>query len=492
MNKKHTKKLKISTIVGYSFICLYAAAAISFLLFCIDLDMLPAIYIFIEVVVLAILCVLFMIMQRKFSLSVISDGLCFIFSLGLFAGCYFIYQTGSTLSNVASTEAQTDVVSVYVMDDDPAQSLQDIADYQFGISATVDRKNTDKTIDSLEQQLGSPLSVDEYDDLFSMMDDLQSGGLDSVIINSAYVGIIADVEGYSWVSTELREITSVAHEVAKEDENTVPDDVPETFIMYLSGIDTYGGISARSRSDVNILAVVNTNTKKILLLSTPRDYYVDYSVTGGAKDKLTHAGIYGIDASMDALERLYDIDIDYYLRVNFTGFMDIIDALGGIDVYSEYDFTVQNIRDYQKGYNHLSGIEALAFARERYSFAEGDYQRADNQMEVIRAVIDKCASSSLLTSYGSVMNAVSGSFETSMPEDQIASLVKMQLSDMATWDITSYTVSGESTYAETYSMPGQELYVIVPDENDIMKAKNMISEVYGADDESSSSNETTQ
>ena len=153
--------------------------------------------------------------------------------------------------------------------------------------------------------------------------------------------------------------------------------------MYLSGIDTYGGISARSRSDVNILAVVNTRTKNILLLSTPRDYYVDFEATGGAKDKLTHAGIYGVEQSMDALERLYDIDIDYYLRINFTGFVDIIDALGGVDVYSDYDFTVQNIKEYHKGYNHLDGLEALAFARERYSFADGDYQRARNQMEVI-------------------------------------------------------------------------------------------------------------
>lgn len=492
MTKRRKKRLKPSAIVGYSFLGLYAVAAIAFLMFCLDLNMLPVMYIIIEVVVLAVLGVLFAIMQRKFSLSVISDMLCFIFSIGLFAGCYFIYQTGSTISNVASTEAQTNVISVYVMDDDPAQSLQEIADYQFGISATVDRENTDNAISSLRDQLGSELSVSEYEDLFTMVDDLRSGRTGAVIINSAYLGIVSDVEGYSWVLTDLREVSSVALEVADAGRNDVPDDVPETFVMYLSGIDTYGGISARSRSDVNILAVVNTRTKNILLLSTPRDYYVDYSVTGGAKDKLTHAGIYGIDASMDALERLYDIDIDYYLRVNFTGFIDIIDALGGVDVYSEYDFSVENIRSYQQGYNHLTGLEALAFARERYSFAEGDYQRADNQMEVIRAVIAKCASSSLLTNYTSVMRAVAGSFDTNMPEDQIASLVRMQLADMSSWDINSYTVSGESASAETYSMPGQNLYVIIPDESDVNNAKEMISEVYGTNDESSGSNETAQ
>ena len=230
--------------------------------------------------------------------------------------------------------------------------------------------------------------------------------------------------------------------------------------------------------------VVNTKTKEILLLSTPRDFYVDYSVTGGAKDKLTHAGIYGIDASIDALERLYDIDVNYYLRVNFTGFTDIIDALGGVDVYSEYDFTVQNVREYQEGWNHLTGTEALAFARERYSFADGDYQRGENQMEVIRAVIEKCASSSMLTNYTSVMRAVSGSFETNMPETQIAELVRMQLSDMSGWNVTSYMVSGQSEYAETYSMPGQELYVIIPDQTTVEEAKTKIREVYGTGENS--------
>ena len=174
---------------------------------------------------------------------------------------------------------------------------------------------------------------------------------------------------------------------------------------------------------------------------------------------------------MDALEQLYGIDIDYYLRLNFTGFMDIIDALGGIDVYSEYKFTVKPIKTYEVGMNHLSGIEALAFARERYSFEDGDFQRAKNQMEVIRALVQKAASSSLLTNYSSVMKAVSGSFETSMPQDQIAALVKMQLSDMSQWNIKSYTTGGAGRNAETFSMPGQQLYVIDLDAAAVEEAK---------------------
>lgn len=254
----------------------------------------------------------------------------------------------------------------------------------------------------------------------------------------------------------------------------VPKNIPDSFVMYLSGIDTYGSVAKRSRSDVNILAVVNTEAKEVLLLSTPRDAYVEYSATQGTKDKLTHAGIYGVEASMDALKRLYDVEIDYYVKINFTGFMEVVDALGGIEVYSDYDFSVGTLKDYKKGYNKLNGIEALAFARERYSFPEGDYQRAKNQMEVIRAVVKKCVSSSMLVNYGSVMEALAGSFETNMPNEQIAALVRMQLSDRAQWEIISYTAEGTNTQAQTYSMPGQKLDVIQLSEESIAMAKQLI------------------
>lgn len=259
----------------------------------------------------------------------------------------------------------------------------------------------------------------------------------------------------------------------------IPAEIPASFVLYISGIDTYGGLSARSRSDVNILMAVNTTDKKILMLATPRDFYVDFAASKGQKDKLTHAGIYGVSASMDALERLYTIKIPYYLRINFSGFIQVIDALGGVDVYSDYDFTVKNIRDYHKGYNHLTGLEALAFARERYSFANGDYQRAKNQMEVIRAVIDACTSPAFLKNYRSVMKAIGGSFETNMPEDQITALAKMQLSDNREWNMDTFTADGTSAYKPTYSMPGRNLYVILPNSESVQKAKALLNETMG-------------
>lgn len=492
MLKMKHKALSLRQKIGYSFLSVYSVAALIFLVFCLKVDMLPAVYLGIITVVFAILGVLFWIMHRKWSTSVMADVLSTLFAVICIAGCFFIDKMDTTIGHIASSDMQTEVVTVYVKQDDAAQTIEDARDYKFGRVSTIDKENTDKTIEEIGIKTGKDLDVQEYDNMQEMLDALKDDTLGAIVINSSYIGIAADAEGYEWVSAGLRELTSVSHEVAAGNEQTVPEDVPETFIMYLSGIDTYGGVSARSRSDVNILAVVNTKTKDILLLSTPRDSYVDFGATGGAKDKLTHAGIYGVEQSMDALERLYDIDIDYYLRINFTGFVDIIDALGGIEVYSDYDFTVEPIKEYHKGYNQLTGLEALAFARERYSFADGDYQRAKNQMEVIHAVIKKAASSSLLTNYSSVMNAVAGSFETNMPRDQISALVKMQLSDMSSWNITSYTTTGQSQYAETYSMPGQQLYVIIPDERNVEEAKRMINEVYGTDDKSSDSNETAQ
>lgn len=255
-------------------------------------------------------------------------------------------------------------------------------------------------------------------------------------------------------------------------------DAPEgTFVLYMSGADTWGSAAVRSRSDVNILAVVNTNTKKILLVSTPRDYYVPLSISKGVKDKLTHAGIYGVQVSMDTLGLLYGVNVDYYLKVNFTGFVGIIDALGGVEVYSDSTFSVGDAFYYTEGMNSMNGIEALAFARERYSFAIGDRARGTHQMEVIKAVISKCASAAVLNHYSDVMNAMSGCFSTNLSKNTIASLVRMQLDDMTQWSVSSISVDGTGDTKSTYSVPSKKGYVMIPDELTVQIAKDQIAAV---------------
>ena len=261
----------------------------------------------------------------------------------------------------------------------------------------------------------------------------------------------------------------------------------EPFVIYLSGVDTRGELTENARSDVNILAAVNPVTKRVALVNTPRDYYVDLAGTS-SKDKLTHAGLYGVETSMETLGNLYGVNVDHYIRINFAGFISIIDALGGVDVYSDQAFTSVGSPGYYdpttfvEGWNHLDGKSALAFARERHAFASGDIQRGINQMKVIDAMLNKIKSPALLMGFSKIMDAASDCFVTSFSQDQISALVRMQLSDFAEWDIESYTVTGTSSSStKCYSAKGQKLYVMKPDDSSVSKAKEMIASVLGGE-----------
>ena len=412
--------------------------------------------------------------KRKRLLWIIAGIILLILIVIFMIGFYYISVMKRTLDEVTTIGEPKNMISVYVLEDDPANEIEDTAGYVYGVNrAGEDTQQLDPVLSQLGDKLGQKPEVTEYENYFALADGLRAQTCRAILLHDSYVESIAEAEGYEWVLEGIRRIGTLEweEEQSGEEELTVPVDMPETFVVYISGIDTFGSISARSRSDVNILAAVNTKSKEVMMVSTPRDYYVDFAATKGKKDKLTHAGIYGVENSIGALEGLYGIDIDYYLRINFSGFVNVIDALGGVEVYSDYDFTVKNIKEYHKGYNQLTGIEALAFARERYSFAQGDYQRAKNQMEVIRAVIQKCTSPALLKNYSAVMEAIGGSFETNMPEDQILSLVKMQLSDNRQWNISTYTTEGTGALRQTYSMPGRNLYVILPNEESVAEAK---------------------
>ena len=272
----------------------------------------------------------------------------------------------------------------------------------------------------------------------------------------------------------------------------------EPFVVYLSGVDTRGDLTDKARSDVNIIAAVNPVTKQVVLINTPRDYYVDLAGTN-SKDKLTHAGLYGVQTSMDTLGNLYGVDVQHYIRINFAGFINIVDALGGVDVYSDQAFTSVGSPGYYdpttfvEGWNHLDGKAALAFARERHAFKTGDVQRGINQMKVIDAMLNKIKSPALLMGFTKILDAVSDSFVTSLSQNQISALVRMQLSDFAEWNIERYTVTGSSgSSTKCYSAKGQKLYVMKPDENSVAKAKEMIAAVLGGEGTVSSTTQTPE
>ncbi len=281
------------------------------------------------------------------------------------------------------------------------------------------------------------------------------------------------------VSTKLN-----TEAVAKEEESSqfVEEGSQEeenlgTFVVYFSGIDVWGWTDTKSRSDVNIIAAVNTNTRHIQLINTPRDYYVEMPISNGAKDKLTHAGLYGVENSMGTLSMLYDIDIDYYLRVNFSGFEAIIDEMGGVDVYSEYDFTVDPIKHYTEGYNHLTGLEALAFVRERHAFASGDNQRGRNQMALLNAMIQKVCSADFLANHDKIIEDLTDMYRTNIPDDVIAGLIFNQLLNNEAWTVDSYAVTGTGGTETTYSTPDSAGYVMIPNDADVEQAKELLQSV---------------
>ena len=319
---------------------------------------------------------------------------------------------------------------------------------------------------------------------------LYSGEAGAIILNELYADMLEDTEDYESFEDDTRllyeiEIMAVAEEETDEEEETTEsaavsvDDITTTpFIIYISGSDTRSTTLKKSRSDVNILMVVNPTTKQILLVNTPRDYYVQNSAGNWAYDKLTHCGIYGIDCSISTLENLYDVEVNYYIQMNFTGFETLIDDIGGITVYLDSGFTSRGYT-FTSGYNTLDGAQALVLARERYSFATGDNERGKNQMKIITAVIEKITSSgsTILSNYSSILSSLENMFVTSLESGDISALVKMQLSDMSSWDINSFAVTGTGGYNTTYSAGSMRLYVMYQNESDVAQATELMNKV---------------
>lgn len=485
--KKPTKKQMIKFLKSKKFG--YILAAIQFFItalllgILIYLNMIPAKYFFPVTGVLLLLIVYVIFTQHSKKFRTFGKILSILFSILFGIATGMLFRANGVLDSITGADKKTDVISVFVMATDSAESINDAANYNFGILSALDRENTDKSITSINEDINGSITTTEFNDTQSLAEALYAGNVQAIILNEAFVSTIEDIQNsdgsypYMYFTTDTKKISSKKI-VTQLDRNTSTNVTKEPFMIYLSGIDVAGSISTTSRSDVNIIAVVNPTTYQILLLSTPRDYYVPTTVSGGVRDKLTHAGLYGVDCSMGTLDMLYDININYYFRVNFTGFIDVIDALGGITVHSDYDFVTTHGGDHiTVGDNYLDGEEALGFARERYAFADGDRQRGRNQMEVISAVINKMASSAILNNYSSLMSGLEGSFETSLAASDISSLVKLQLDKMPSWNIVSYSVNGPGDSQTTYSAPRFHAWVMQPDETYIQNAKVLINQV---------------
>ena len=450
--------------------------------------MVPTIYMLIIGIVLAVIAAIIwlLVWHTRYTGRFISGTVLAVIMIAILAfGGFYINKTRSAISNISGETTEVTQMAVYVKSDDAADSVEATAGYTYGILSSLDRENTDGAVAHLNSQFGTEVQTKEYAGLTELADGILNGEVNAMLLNSGYLSVYEDMDGYTDFSTKIKEVGTVDVEstIQSAEESTPIEPITtanggKVYTIYLSGIDTRGEMTAKSRSDVNIIATVNTDTHEILLVSTPRDYFVPLSISGGAPDKLTHAGIYGIDVCMDTLGMLYDIDINYYFRINFGGFVKVIDALGGITVNSDYDFDSKNILGYHfnKGENYVNGEQALIFARERYAFQEGDRQRGKNQMEVIRGVVKKALSPEILTSYSSILSSLDGCFGTNITYEEIAQILQQQLTNGGDWTIVSYSVNGTGATEKPYSM-SQKAYVMVPDYNTVDKAKSLMEKV---------------
>lgn len=467
--------------------------------------MLSNLYLIILMVVLIVLNAVGVIVQlplrRNKAGKLIMGIVSLLLSGAMLYGVVAVNSVQSALSKIVGKRTETEITEVRVMNDNPATSMGDTKGYTFGYIADADTKNTQSILDEISKSFGT-IKSKEYSSMTALADALYDDEVDAILINQGYVDLLTEKDGY----TDFRDQTRVlyTYTTTHEVDPIVPNTsiTKEPFVVYCSGIDArVDDISAKSRSDVNILAVVNPTTKQILLVNTPRDYYLPLA-RNGELDKLTHAGLYGIDESMKVLGNLYGVQADYYVRVNFAGLVKIVDALGGVDIESDANFscvpmeTPDGNGDYTyqkysftKGINHVNGSQALAFARERKAFADGDNRRGQHQMTVIKAIVNKACSSAVLTKYQELLKAASDAFITNMPYADISSLVQMQLGDMADWNITTYAVSGEGSTEYCYAL-GDKAWVMIKDSSKVNTAKNMIQQVINGEVPTTSSSDS--
>lgn len=478
-NKNKAKKKKnvniISTIIGI----IYNILLIIFLGLIIYMDVLPTKYfslVFGVIIFIAfVLNLILFIPKVKTKLKIPANVFAVLFSIVFALGINYLYNTVDFLGRITSSGYQVENYYVVVLDNETFFKLDDLKSYKIGI-LTSESDTYKKARQELEKKVKTK-NID-YNDNIKLANDLLNENVDAIFISEAYkVNLDEEVDNFK-NSTKIIETISIktkTEDISKEVKVT-----EEPFNIFISGIDTYGSISSVSRSDVNMIVTVNPNTHEILLTSIPRDYYVQLNGTTGLKDKLTHAGIYGVDKSIKTLEDLFGIKINYYVKVNFTTLIDVVDVIGGIDINSDKSFiayTDNSVR-IKLGNNHLNGKQALAFARERYAYKEGDRHRVQNQQAVITAIMNKVLSSkTIISKYNSLLNTLDGSFQTNMNMNNITSLVKKQIDTMPKWNITSQSVNGTDSSNYTYSYPNQKLYVMVPDMTTVETAKIKINEV---------------
>ncbi len=480
--RKSKKKKVVSNIIFNVIALISIVIAIIFCFSIYKLDMIPDKYLKLIFTGLGIfyLILLFFTLPRKMKMGFKVFSCIFFVLLDLVFGYGIKYadKTISFIDKINDELKQKEEYYVSVLNSGNYHSLEDLKNKRIGVYTNISAVNSKKAIETLKKNFNGEIM--EYDDVINMFEDLSEKKVDALLLNDSQKSVLESE--LSYLNLNLIDIHSVMVQIERVEEVVKIVDVTNTpFNIYIAGGDAYGTINKVMNTDVNMVASVDPVNHKILLTSIPRDYYVNLPSKGNdAYDKLTHAGYYGIQESILAVEKLLDIDINYYAKVNFSTIEGIIDSIGGITIYNEKAFTTNDKNfSYRSGNIHLSGREALWYARERHAFNDGDVQRVKNQQKVLEAIVKKItASKTLVSSYTDLLDSVSENFATSLDTKSINRLVKMQLNDMKNWLFEEQNLTGTGATKRVYSFPTMDLYVMIGNQetldNVIERIKNFV------------------
>lgn len=428
------------------------------------------------ILVLILLTLIFVLLINFSAHGLVSKILCSLMVVVLSAvyglGNYYLYSTNTTLETVTDQGNKAkNTVSVVVLNSSGLENVNSLEGSKLGVLKTIGNEATKKSLTDLKKY-NVTYTKKTYDNMLGMLKALYDGEVDAIVLNEAYRSNVCDLEDY----TNFNNDTKVIHKTVyytKENSSSlaVSDITSKPFNILISGNDSFGSLDENSRSDVDMLVTINPVTSTILLTSIPRDSYVkevcnDYACNYGVYDKLTHTGIYGVDTTKDTIENMLDIDINYVYRVNFTSMIDIVDALGGVDVtvpegmaVSKF-YTNSNLEGVHEGENHLDGKRALAYSRERKAYLDGDLQRARNQQQVLQAMFKKATSPEIIKNYTSLLKALIGAFDTNMTTQEITSFIKYQIQAKPSWKFEQFVLKGDNDLRMSAEL-GNEVSVVI-------------------------------
>lgn len=428
------------------------------------------------ILVLILLTMIFVLLINFSTHGLVSKILCSLMVVMLSAvyglGNYYLYSTNTTLETVTDQGNKAkNTVSVVVLNSSGLENVNSLEGSKLGVLKTIGNEATKKSLTDLKKN-NVTYTKKTYDNMLGMLKALYDGEVDAIVLNEAYRSNVCDLEDYANFNNDTKVIHKTVY-YTKENSSSlaVSDITSKPFNILISGNDSFGSLDENSRSDVDMLVTINPVTSTILLTSIPRDSYVkevcnDYACNYGVYDKLTHTGIYGVDTTKDTIENLLDIDINYVYRVNFTSMIDIVDALGGVDVtvpegmaVSKF-YTNSNLEGVHEGENHLDGKRALAYSRERKAYLDGDLQRARNQQQVLQAMFKKATSPEIIKNYTSLLKALIGAFDTNMTTKEITSFIKYQIQAKPSWKFEQFVLKGDNDLKMSAEL-GSEVSVVI-------------------------------